>query len=116
MKKKKVPKIVLIVAILLIILIVAFIVYPYLKQEYEISKLPDYYQDLAENCKELKKLGISGSSTNCCLESATRMAEGNFDLIYLLYPGEMSQKSKCPEGFKANTLRCKGGYEWCEPA
>ncbi len=105
----------LIVVILLIILVAGFLGYRYLKQEYEISKLPDYYQGLAENCKELKELGISESSTNCCLESVTKMAEGNFDLIYLLYPGQVSQKTKCPEDFRANSLTCEGGYEWCEP-
>lgn len=112
---KKVPKIILIVVILLIILAVVFIGYPYLKREYEISKLPDYYQDLAENCKGLKEFGISRSSTNCCLKSVMGMAEGNFNLIYLPYPGEVSPKSKCPEGFKTNSLRCEGSYEWCEP-
>ena len=112
---KKVPKIILKVVVVLIVLVVGFLGYLYLKQEYEISKLPEYYQGLAENCKELKELGISRSSTNCCLESVTRMAEGNFDLIYLLYPGETILKPKCPEGFKANSLRCEGSYEWCEP-
>ena len=113
--KKKILKIVLIVIILIIILVAGFAGYFYLKREYDISKLSDYYQNLAEKCKESKELGISRSSFNCCLKSVKTMAEGNFKLPYLPYPGEVSPKSECSEGFGINMLRCEGSYDWCEP-
>ncbi len=109
MKKK-------VILIVLILIIVAAVFIGYLLQrESEISKLPDYYQDLAEECKKSKELGISRSSSNCCLESVKTMAEGNFRLPYSPYPGEVNPKPECLEGFGVNRLRCEGSYDWCEP-
>jgi hypothetical protein len=92
---KKVLKIILIVIVLLIILIAGLIGYFFLRREYEISKLPDYYQDLAKNCK-----------TSCCMISVDVMAGNNYKLM---------PEGGCPEGFQGNGLECIDSYSWCQP-
>ncbi|MFH1801360.1 MAG: hypothetical protein ABH804_00805 [archaeon] len=95
--------------ITLTLLIIVGAVYSYvyfLNKEPDISGLPDYYRNLAEECKENYPDGY-----NCCISSVMNMADGN----YLLAPGETLADSECPEGHKPNTLKCIGSFIWCEP-
>ena len=81
---KKILKIILIVFVLLIILAAGFVGYLFLQREREISKLPDYYQDLAERCKEKRD--------GCCLDSVKIMA-GNKS-IFAPFTTSTSTKSQ----------------------
>ncbi len=93
----KTLKIILIIIIVLVLLIVLIRGYFYLKQKYKISRLPDYYQDLAKQCKGKK---------DCCMKSLEIMAENDYKLI---------PEGGCPEGFQGNGLECIDSYGWCEP-
>jgi len=62
----------------------------------EIDSYPDYYKQLAENCK----------SKGCCMSSVRNMLQGNYRL---------SPESGCPKGFQENQLMCIDSYKWCEP-
>jgi len=96
--KKKIFKIILIVVIVIIILIAGLLSYIFFKREYEISKLPDYYKELAKKCKE--------KGDGCCLASVEIMAKGSYKL---------KTENECSVGFKANGLECINSYTWCEP-
>lgn len=101
MKIKKFLKIILIAFVSIIILILGFIGYVYLKQEYEISRLPDYYRELAKECRERERGGFG-----CCMTSVENMARGNY---------KFAPETGCPEGFQVNRLKCIASYTWCEP-
>lgn len=58
----KIIKITLIAFISLIIAAGGFLGYLFARREYEIEKLPDYYQKLAEMCKEKESFGCSARS------------------------------------------------------
>jgi len=97
--KKKIFKIVLIIVVSIIILIAGFMGYLFLRQNYEISKLPDYYQNLAKECKKKE-------SVTCCLSSVAAMAKGSY---------KIKTENDCLTGYRVSQLRCIGSYVWCEP-
>lgn len=96
---KKIVKIVLIVIILIIILAAGFVGYLFLKRESDISKLPDYYQNLAKECE-------SKDGYACCMVSVRMMAGGNHKL---------EPETGCQTGYQLNMLKCIGTFRWCEP-
>ncbi len=94
MKKK-----IILIVLILIIVAAGFIGYLFLQREREISKLPDYYQDLAKGCKE--KEGFS-----CCISSVKTMAAHN---------SKLKPETGCAEGLQVSQLKCVGSYVWCGP-
>lgn len=64
---------------------------------------PDYEQ--------LEKQCLDAVSAGCCLASVKRMKAGSF----LLSTAKTLRDTKCPEGYRADTLRCKGSFRWCAP-
>lgn len=64
-----------------------------------ISKLPDYYKNLAKECE-------SKQDYSCCMSSVNRMANGNYQL---------APETACPEGYQSNMLKCIDSFKWCEP-
>lgn len=83
----------------IILILIIVLNYPYLKREYQISKLQPYYKDLAEKCKEKE-------SFSCCFASVKAMSAGNYKLL----------EDGCMEGYMGNMLKCVDTYQWCEPA
>lgn len=65
----------------------------------EINSYPDYYKQLAEDCK-------SKGSQGCCMASVQNMMSGNYKL---------SPDSGCPDDYQGNMLKCIDSYKWCEP-
>ena len=59
----------------------------------------------AENYYNLLEKKCTGSS--CCLSSLKLMEENNYK--------ETDKDYKCPNGFKANGLKCESSLSWCEP-
>lgn len=55
-----------------------------------------YYDELSQKC----------SGDNCCLNSVKRM-ESKKAIV--------SSNGECPDGYKADMLRCISSYKWCEP-
>jgi len=96
---KKILTISLIVIGLVAVLIIGSNNLLALKQENGISKLPDYYKNLAKECK-------SRSSYNCCMSSVNNMANGNYKL---------EPETGCPDGYQRNMLKCIDTFVWCEP-
>lgn len=92
---------------LAVVLLIGSIVYTQLKQKSDIpneqksdiSKLPDYYRNLAKECE-------SRASYSCCISSVNYMADGNYTL---------EPETGCPEGYQRNMLRCIDTFKWCEP-
>ena len=71
--ERKFLKIILIIITAVVILALIVIGFSYLKREYEISKLPDYYRELAKECKK--------DNLPCCMISVEMMAGGNYKLV-----------------------------------
>lgn len=70
-----------------------------LQKKNGISKLPDYYKNLAKECE-------SKGAYDCCMASVNNMAEGGYKL---------AENNACPEGYRINGLYCISAYSWCEP-
>lgn len=77
----------------------SFLAYLFLNRDYEIKKLPDYYRELGQKCKEKESFG-------CCITSVRNMATGGYKLKH---------ESGCPDGTQTSLLECVDSYVWCEP-
>lgn len=90
-------------AIIIVSILIGLIIFSFArKQEVEqyVLELPDYYKYLAGQCE-------SKRSYNCCLNSVSRMASGDYKL---------RPEAGCADGYKSNSLRCLAAFSWCEPA
>jgi len=58
-----------------------------------------YYEQLASECTETQ-------SKSCCLASVATMETGGYERI---------SDTGCAEGYEVQTLKCTGGFRWCEP-
>lgn len=72
---------------------------------------PKNAENFAPNIIELAKDCEKKLSRNCCLASVKRIKEGS----YLLSKAQTLRDAKCPEGYFADTLRCKDSFIWCAP-
>lgn len=84
---------------IIILAILGSPLYSSANQKFDISKLPDYYQNLAKECE-------SKESYSCCVSSVSYMADGNYTL---------EPETGCPQGHQRNTQRCIDTFKWCEP-
>ena len=78
---------------------VIFLGYLFIEREYEIYRLPDYYKELAKECKKTDGFG-------CCITSVNAMEAGGYKLV---------PKEGCQQGFQENMFKCIQSYKWCEP-
>jgi len=85
--------------IVLILAIIIGIAFFYMSQKSDISRLPDYYKNLAKECE-------SKQNYNCCMVSVNQMANGNYQL---------APETGCPEGYQPNMFECIDSFKWCEP-
>lgn len=96
---KKFIKIILIVAAIITASIIGLNFYRYQKKLAEIKNLPDYYQELAEQC-------LQKSSYGCCISSVRAMKDGDYRL---------NENNTCKDGFTLNMMKCVDSFKWCEP-
>jgi hypothetical protein len=87
------------VVVLILLVIAGFVYYHYANKKQDISKLPEYYQNLAKECE-------SAGSYNCCMSSVNDMKDGNYQL---------EPETGCPEGYRSEMVMCIDSFKWCEP-
>jgi len=100
----KISLIVIVVVLLVVLLGFGFYLHKHWSLEKEIASYPEYYKQLAQDCKS--NFDIQSGMQSCCLASVRVMAHEDLKLL---------PESGCPDGYKRGGLRCRGSYSWCRP-
>jgi len=89
----------IIIGIVAVIIFGSYIIYQLHKDDNKFAQSSEYYEKLAQECKQKV-------SKNCCMASVKRMQEtGSY---------KVSAHGICNYGYKKETMLCVGSYSWCE--
>ncbi len=75
-----------------------------------ISDLPEYYQNVANNCIKVLPTKAQADQQECCLNSLRQMAQGDYKRAPLAFTDDPSRGC----GARYVKLHCPGSLEWCD--